>query len=85
MLSALPNLEATKCPKYYFDLVDGSLLVDLSGLGTITTLMSRPSIAKQIEADIPKVPVQRHVEVLNEERDRVSKVPVRTDTNGKAS
>jgi hypothetical protein len=60
-------------------------IVDLSGLGTITTLMSRPSIAKQIEADIPKVPVQRHVEVLNEERDRVSKVPVRTDTNGKAS
>jgi hypothetical protein len=42
-------------------------------------------IAKQIEVDIPAAPVQRHVEVLNEERDKVAKVPVRPDTNGKAT
>jgi hypothetical protein len=45
----------------------------------------RPKIiAKQIEKDIPTAPVERHVEVLNEDRDRVSKVPVRTDFNGSA-
>jgi hypothetical protein len=34
---------------------------------------------------IPTAPVQRHVEVLNEDRDKVAKVPVGTDTNGNAS
>jgi hypothetical protein len=42
-------------------------------------------VAKQIEADIPSAPVRRHVEVLNEDRDKVSKVPVRKDTSGKAT
>jgi hypothetical protein len=43
-------------------------------------------IAKQIEVEVPTAPVQRHVEVLNEERDKVAKgVPVRTDTDGKAT
>jgi hypothetical protein len=37
-------------------------------------------IAKQIEVDIPTASVQRHVEVLDEDRAKVSKVPVRTDT-----
>jgi hypothetical protein len=46
----------------------------------------RPKIiAKQIATDIPAAPVQRHVEVLNEDRDEVAKVPVRTDTIDKAS
>jgi hypothetical protein len=48
-------------------------------------LEARAIIAKQIEVDIPTAPVQRHVEVLNEERDKVVKVPVRTDTDGKAT
>jgi hypothetical protein len=30
--AALPKLEATKMPKYYFDLVDGARLVDPFGL-----------------------------------------------------
>jgi hypothetical protein len=42
-------------------------------------------IAKQIEVDISAAPVQRHVEVLNEEHDKVAKVPVRPDTNRKAT
>jgi hypothetical protein len=50
-----------------------------------TNGLRRALIAKQIEVDIPTAPVQRHVEVLNEERDKVAKVPVRTDTDGKAT
>jgi hypothetical protein len=75
-------------PKCYLDLVDGSRLVDPSGLDCRDDHGANATakiIAKQIEADIPTAPVQRHVEVLNEERDKVAKVPVRTDTNGKAS
>jgi hypothetical protein len=75
-------------PKYYFDLVDGSRLVDPSGLECRDDHDANAKakiIAKQIEADIPTAPVQRHVEVLNEDRDKVAKVPVRTDTNGKAN
>jgi hypothetical protein len=47
--------------------------------------MKAKIIAKQIEADIPAAPVQRHVEVLNEDRAKVAKVPVRTDTKGEAT
>jgi hypothetical protein len=42
-------------------------------------------IAKHIEAEIPTAPVQRHVEILNEDRDKVAEVSVRTDSNGKAN
>jgi hypothetical protein len=75
-------------PKYYFELVDGSRLVDPTGLdyrddGDATA--KAKIIAKRIEADTPTAPVQRHVEVLNEDRDMVAKVPVGTDTNGKAN
>jgi hypothetical protein len=72
-------------PKYYFDLTDGSRLVDHSGLDCRDDQDADAKakiIAKQIETDIPTAPVQRHVEVLNEERDKVAKVPVRTDTTG---
>jgi hypothetical protein len=72
-------------PKYYFDLVDGSRLVDPTGLDCRDDQDANAKaqiIAKQIEADIPTAPVQRHVEVLNEGRDKVAKVPVRTETNG---
>jgi hypothetical protein len=75
-------------PKYYFDLVDGSRLVDPPGLDCRDDHDANAKakiIAKQIEEDIPTAPVQRHVEVLNEDRDKVAKVPVRTDTNGKAN
>jgi hypothetical protein len=44
----------------------------------------RAGIAKQIEVNIPTARVQRHVDVLNEDRDKVAKVRVRTDTNGQA-
>jgi hypothetical protein len=75
-------------PKYYFDLVDGSRLVDPFGLdcrddGDATA--KAKIIAKRIEAETPTAPVQRHVEVLNEDRDMVAKVPVKTDTSGKAN
>jgi hypothetical protein len=75
-------------PKYYFDLVDGSRLVDPSGLDCRDDHDANAKaeiIAKQIEVDIPAAPVQRHVEVLNEDRAKVAKVPVRTDTNGNAN
>jgi hypothetical protein len=75
-------------PRYYFDLVDGSRLVDPSGLECRDDHDANAKakiIAKHIEAEIPEAPVQRHVEILNEVRDKVAKVPVRTDTNGKAS
>ena len=75
-------------PKYYFDLVDGSRLVDPSGLNCRDDRDANAKakiIAKHIEAEIPTAPVQRHVEVLNEDRNKVAKVPVRTDTNGKAA
>jgi len=68
-------------PKYYFDLVDGSRLVDPSGLDCRDDHDANAKakiIAKQIEVDIPATPIQRHVEVLNEDRDKVAKVPVRT-------
>jgi hypothetical protein len=75
-------------PNYYFDLVDGSRLVDTSGLDCrddhdANAKAKAKIITKHIEAEIPEAPVQRHVEILNEERDKVAKVPVRTD--GKAS
>jgi hypothetical protein len=73
-------------PKYYFDLVDGARLVDPTGLDCRDDRDANAKakiIAKQIEADIPTAPIERHVEVLNEERDKVAKLPVRTDTNGK--
>lgn len=75
-------------PKYYFDLVDGSRLVDPSGLdcrGDRDASAKAKLIARHIEAEIPDAPVQRHVEVLNEERDKVAKVPVRTNTDGGAN
>jgi hypothetical protein len=65
-------------PKYYFDLVDGSRLVDPTGLECRDDHDANAKakiIAKQIEVDIPTAPVQRHVEVLNEDRDKVAKVP----------
>jgi hypothetical protein len=74
-------------PKYYFDLVDGSRLVDPTGLDCRDDHDANAKaeiIAKQIEMDIPAAPVQRHIEILNEERDKVAKVPVRTGTYGKA-
>jgi hypothetical protein len=75
-------------PKYYFDLVDGSRLVDPTGLECRDDHDANAKakiIAKQIEVDIPTAPVQRHVEVLNEDRDKVAKVPARTDANDKAN
>jgi hypothetical protein len=88
LLFALPNLEATEMPKYYFDLVDGARLADPAGLDCRDDQDANAKakvIAKHIEAEIPTAPVQRHVEVLNEDRDKVAKVPVRTDTNAKAT
>jgi hypothetical protein len=77
-------------PKYYFDLVDGSRLVNPSSLDCRDDRDANANakakiIAKHIEAEIPTAPVQRHVEVLNEDRNKVAKVPVRTDTDGKAN
>jgi hypothetical protein len=75
-------------PKYFFDLVDGARLVDPSGFDCRDDQDAKTKakiIAKQIEADTPAAPVQRHVEVLNEDRAKVSKVPVRTDTKGEAT
>jgi hypothetical protein len=65
--------------KYYFDLVDGSRLVDPSGLDCRDDLDANAKakiIAEHIESEIPEAPVQRHVEILNEERDKVAKVPI---------
>jgi hypothetical protein len=75
-------------PKYYFDLVDGLRLVDPTGSDCRDDRDANAKariIAKQIEAEIPTAPIQRHVEVLNEERDKVAKEPVRTDTTCKAN
>jgi hypothetical protein len=75
-------------PKYYFDLTDGQRLVDPSGLDCRDDRDASAKakiIAKQIEQDIPAAPVQRHVEVLDEDRAKVTKVPVRTDTSGKST
>jgi hypothetical protein len=75
-------------PKYYFDLVDGARLVDPSGLDCRDDHDANAKakiIAKHIEAETSAAPVLRHVEVLNEDRDKIAKVQVRTDTNGKAS
>jgi hypothetical protein len=74
-------------PKYYFDLVDGSRLVNPSGLDCRDDrdANAKAKNAKHIEAEIPTAPVQRHVEVLNEDRNKVAKVPSRTDTDGKAN
>ena len=72
-------------PKYYFDVTDGERLVDQSGLDCRDDQDANAKakiIAKQIEVDIPIAPVQRHVEVPDQERAKVSKVPVRTDTKG---
>jgi hypothetical protein len=88
LLFALPNLEATKMPKYDFDLVDGARLADQAGLDCRDDQDAHAKakvIAKHIEAELPAAPVQRHVEILNEDRDKISKVSVRTDTNGKAN
>jgi hypothetical protein len=73
-------------PKYYFDLTDGSRLVDPSGLDCRDDEEANAKakiIAKVIETEIPTAPVQRHVEVLDEGRAKVAKVPVRTDTRSK--
>jgi hypothetical protein len=75
-----------KMPKYYFDVTDGKRLVDPSGLDCRDDHDAKAKIiAKHIEAEIPTAPVQRHVEILNEDREKVAKVPVRTDTNGEAT
>ena len=70
-------------PRYYFDLTDGERLEDPSGLDCRDDQDANAKakiIAKQIEEDIPTAPVKRYVEVLNEGRDKVAKVPVKTDT-----
>jgi hypothetical protein len=71
-------------PKYYFDLTDGSRLVDASGLDCRDDQDAQAKakiIAKQIGEEAPAPPVPRHVEVLDADRAKVSKVPVRADTD----
>jgi hypothetical protein len=71
-------------PKYYFDLTDGSRLVDASGLDCRDDQDAQAKakiIAKQVGDETPSHPIPRHVEVLDEDRAKVSKVPVRADTD----
>jgi hypothetical protein len=67
-------LDLSRCP---LSAADANHVAQSSGLGFVPFRLR--------SADIPTAPIQRHVEVLNEERDKVAKVPVRTDTNGKAN
>jgi hypothetical protein len=71
-------------PKYYFDLTNGSRLVDASGLDCRDDQDAQAKakiIAKQVGEEAPTPHVPRHVEVLDEDRAQVSKVPVRPDEN----
>jgi hypothetical protein len=69
-------------PKYYFDVTDGTRLVEPSGLDCRDDQDAQAKasiIAKLVANEAPAAPVPRHVEVLDEDRARVSKVPVRPE------
>jgi hypothetical protein len=70
-------------PRYFFDVKNGHRLIDPSGVDCRDdreAIKNGIIIAKQIAADAP--PTQsRHVEILNNEREEVGRVPI--NSNGK--
>jgi hypothetical protein len=65
-------------PRYFFDVIDGHRLPDPAGLecrdDEEATAHAR-FIARQIASDAPRA-AQRHIVVINDERQQVSEVPV---------
>ena len=66
-------------PKYFFDIKDGHRLVDPAGR-TFKSDDDAIAMAKvfaiQVSLDTPKVDPGRHIAVLNQDGDELSRVPV---------
>jgi hypothetical protein len=64
-------------PRYFFDIIDGRRLVDLSGLDCLNdadAISKGETMARQIEADgSVDMDPQRHVAAINEEGQLIGK------------
>ena len=66
-------------PHYYFDIKNGRRHVDPSGLACIDdndAIAKAKVIALQVGLDVPSRDSTRHIVVLNDAGDEVSKVPI---------
>jgi hypothetical protein len=66
-------------PHYYFDIKDGHRLVDPSGLdfeNDDDAIAKAEVIAIGVSLDKPAVDPERHIAVLNDLREEISRVPV---------
>jgi hypothetical protein len=66
-------------PHYYFDIKDGHRLVDPSGSDfkdDDDAIAKANVIAIGVSLDQPAVDPQRHIAVLNDSREEISRVPV---------
>ncbi len=66
-------------PRYFFDIKDGHRLVDPSGMNFASDdeAIARAKVfAIQVSLDTPKSDPMRHIAVLNQDGDEVSRVPV---------
>lgn len=66
-------------PRYYFDIKNGHRLVDASGMNFANdedAIARAKVLAIQVSLDTPKVDPKRHIAVLNQDGDEVSRVPV---------
>lgn len=66
-------------PRYFFDIKDGHRLVDPSGMNFASDAdaIARAKVfAIHVSLDTPKADPERHIAVLNQDGDGVSRVPV---------
>lgn len=66
-------------PHYFFDIKDGHRLVDPSGLdckNDADAIEKAKVIAIGVSLDKPAVDPERHISVLNADREEISAVPV---------
>ena len=72
-------------PRYYFDIKNGHRLVDPSGMNLKTdddAIARAKVLAIQVSLDTPLVDPKRHIAVLNQEGDEISRVPVYSKPEG---
>ena len=66
-------------PGYFFDIKNGHRLVDPSGMNFATdaeAIAKAKVLAIQVSLDTPLADPKRHIAVLNQDGDEVSRVPV---------